>query len=428
MMQMATGGNQQLPQFNHNGHIVTPGIHPEGESGRRGFSPLRFLRITFRGSSKFGYILNILWPFVPAAIALRFARGDLHLLIFIINYIAMVPAANTVAFSAQEFSRKLPKVLGVLVETSLGSVIELILFIVLVVGDNAKHNILIIKAAILGSILANLLLCLGVCFLIGGLTHEQQDFDPAVSEIGTGMMLVAGTALIIPAAYYNSLLDRLPRAELEFRALRLSRGLAVILIFCYFVFVFFQLQSHHSLYSELLAVDEKRHEDRHKDLRKEKLTLTESIIALLISLACVSLIAIALVHEITFLVIERGVPDAFVGLILIPIVEKAAEHITAVDEMYDNQPNYALSHVLGSSIQTALLNTPIIVILGWILGKAVDINFAPFDSIILILAILGVGNFLRDGKSTYMEGVMCVSLYFAFALSAWNVPNPEGFA
>jgi Ca2+:H+ antiporter len=50
---------------------------------------------------------------------------------------------------------------------------------------------------------------------------------------------------------------------------------------------------------------------------------------------------------------------------LVPLVEKAAEHITAIDEAWDNQMNFALSHILGASIQTALLNTPLAVIVGW---------------------------------------------------------------
>jgi calcium/proton exchanger cax len=53
------------------------------------------------------------------------------------------------------------------------------------------------------------------------------------------------------------------------------------------------------------------------------------------------------------------------GLILVPLVEKAAEHITAIDEAWDDQMNFALSHILGASIQTALLNTPLAVIVGW---------------------------------------------------------------
>ena len=91
------------------------------------------------------------------------------------------------------------------------------------------------------------------------------------------------------------------------------------------------------------------------------------------------------------------------GLILVPLVEKAAEHLTALDEAWDDQMNFALSHVLGASIQTALFNAPIVVLVSWGLGFRMDFNFHVFDSVVLILAILVVGNFLRDGKSNYLE-------------------------
>jgi Ca2+:H+ antiporter len=87
-----------------------------------------------------------------------------------------------------------------------------------------------------------------------------------------------------------------------------------------------------------------------------------------VSIALVTLLAIGLVEHIPAIV-ERGVSDAFVGLILVPLVEKAAEHLTAVDEAWDNQMNLALSHVLGATIQTALFNAPLVVIVGWGLGK-----------------------------------------------------------
>jgi len=115
------------------------------------------------------------------------------------------------------------------------------------------------------------------------------------------------------------------------------------------------------------------------------------------------------------------------GLILVPVVEKFSEHITAMDEAYDNQMNFALSHVLGASIQTALLNTPLVVLVGWGLGKDMSLNFEMFDAIVLILAIIVVGNFLRDEKSDYLEGALSVFVYVLIAVSAWYYPDaPPG--
>ena len=114
---------------------------------------------------------------------------------------------------------------------------------------------------------------------------------------------------------------------------------------------------------------------------------------------------------------------SFVGLIMVPLIEKAAEHITAVDEAWDGHINFALSHVLGASVQTALLNTPLIVLVGWGLNVKMELNFEIFDSAVLILAIIVVGNFLRDGKSNYLEGLLCILVYVIIAISAFYYPN-----
>jgi len=181
--------SQVLPvhRVNHNGHRITKGIKPEGESGRKGIHPLHFIKICWSSTSHASRIVNLLWPVVPAALAVRYARKDLHLTIFILNYIAMVPCANLIGFAGQELARKLPKVFGVLLETTLGSIVEIILFMVLL----SKNKYSVIQAAILGSILATLLLCLGMCFFVGGIKRNEQNFHEAVSEVGNGLLLTA---------------------------------------------------------------------------------------------------------------------------------------------------------------------------------------------------------------------------------------------
>lgn len=108
----ANGHQHHHPRYNHNGHKVTKGIHPDGESGRRGVHPHHFLRISARSTSKISMIVNVLWPFVPVAIAVRYTHPEAHEWIFALNYIAMVPTANLIGFAGQELARKLPKVFG----------------------------------------------------------------------------------------------------------------------------------------------------------------------------------------------------------------------------------------------------------------------------------------------------------------------------
>jgi Ca2+:H+ antiporter len=127
------------------------------------------------------------------------------------------------------------------------------------------------------------------------------------------------------------------------------------------------------------------------------------------AITLVTIIAINLVEQISFIVRERGVSDSFVGLILVPVVEKFAEHLGAIDEAWDNQMNMALAHVLGATIQTSLFNGPLVVLVGWVINKRMDLNFDLFNIIVLILGILVVGNFL---------------VYVNIAVAAYFYPNP----
>ncbi|KAE9965787.1 hypothetical protein EG328_009396 [Venturia inaequalis] len=404
----------------HHGKKVTKGVKASGESGRRGVHPIHFLRICFRSSCTLSKFVNILWPFVPAAFALRYARPDEELWIFILSYIGMIPSANLLGFAGQEMGRKLPHVFGALLETTFGSVVEIILFMVLISrGDNFVP---VIKAAILGSILANLLLCLGFCFFAGGLRRDEQEFHEAVSEVGSNLMLVAGMGLIVPATFSTALTSE---EDVTNKVLKISRATSIILLVAYGCFVFFQMRSHHGLYTEVLEADEEKDADKHRDSYKAKLTTTECVLAIAFAITMVTFMAIFLIDKIEYIVNEHHIKDAFVGLILIPVVEKAAEHITAIDEAWDDQMNFALSHVLGASIQTALFNTPLVVIVSWGLGHKLDLNFEIFDAVVLILAILVVGNFLRDGKSNYLEGILCVLVYMIIAISSFYYPDPR---
>ncbi|CAK7227193.1 hypothetical protein SBRCBS47491_006486 [Sporothrix bragantina] len=414
-------------------------LRSEGDSGRAGFHPTHFFRIAFRSSSRVSMAVNILWPFVPAAIACRYALDDSptnNLISFILAYIAMVPCANLIGFAGQELSRKVPHVVGVLTETIVASIVEIVLFIVLL----TRGLYVVIQAAILGSVLATMLLCLGMCFFVGGLRRTEQEFSETVSEAGNGLLLTAGFGLAVPTLFQHALSGTgIDDADLTSRTVNVSRVTAILLIVAYLVFIYFQARTHNSIYDEIFEGEERRAAayaaedtlehvqhgelDYHVDVEREKLTMTECLISLSVAVTLVSMIALALVEEIESIVNERGVSDAFMGLILVPLVEKAAEHLTAINEAWDNQMNFALAHVLGSTLQTAMFNGPLAVIVGWGLHRPMGLDFEMFDMGVLILAIITVGNFLRDQKSNYLEGLLCVIVYVAIAVAAYNYPE-----
>ena len=240
------------------------------------------------------------------------------------------------------------------------------------ISQNVGNSLIpVIKSAILGSILANLLLCLGLCFFVGGLKRDKQVFEGTISEVGNGLLLTAGFGLTIPCAFSLAVTNNsnVSSAELDGLVLQISRSTAVILLIAFITYVWFQMRTHHGIFKTILEEDEERDADRQDDLKKLKLTFTECIIALLIAITLVSMHAIFLVQEIEIIVDDTAISDMFMGLILVPFVEKFAEHLTAIDEAWDNSMNFALAHVLGSTLQTALLNSSLVVIVGWGLGQ-----------------------------------------------------------
>jgi Ca2+:H+ antiporter len=141
----------------------------------------------------------------------------------------MVPTANLVGFAGQELARKVPKVVGLILELTLASVVEVILIMVLL----RKNEIVVIQAAILGSILANILLCLGACFFASGIRREITHFDEHVSESSNGLLLVAGLGLLVPSAFYTALKGVLDNDTLQSRVLTISRVTSVCLLVAY---------------------------------------------------------------------------------------------------------------------------------------------------------------------------------------------------
>lgn len=158
------------------------------------------------------------------------------------------------------------------------------------------------------------------------------------------MLIIESVGLVLPTVYYNALNGRTDLTilggenEILDEMLKISRATAIILLAAYLVYTFFQMKSHDNLFAEIYEADELRDKDRHEELAKPKLTLTEAIIALVISLACVSMIAVFLVLEIPYMVEERHISDAFLGLILIPVVEKFAGKVSSSTIIIDCHP------------------------------------------------------------------------------------------
>jgi Ca2+:H+ antiporter len=142
---------------------------------------------------------------------------------------------------------------------------------------------------------------------MGGLRRIEQEFHEGISEVGSNLMLVAGMGLVVPAVFFTSLQNS--QLNVDEQVLQISRATAVILLIAYVVYILFQTRSHAGMYDELLAGEESKHHLAPGQFGT-KLTMTESVIAIVVSLTIVCFMAVFLVEKIDFLVHQKGVKDA----------------------------------------------------------------------------------------------------------------------
>jgi Ca2+:H+ antiporter len=160
----------------------------------------------------------------------------------------------------------------------------------------------------------------------------------------------------------------------------------------------------------------------------EPLSRTSAILLLLVVTALVAVCAEFLVDSIDYLVQETGVSQAFIGLIILPIVGNAAEHVTAVTVASKNKMDLAIGVALGSSIQIAIFVTPLIVLLGWCLNRDMSLYFSLFETISLFASTFIVNYLMIDGRSNYLEGALLIAAYVIIALAAFFYPSCENLS
>ena len=142
---------------------------------------------------------------------------------------------------------------------------------------------------------------------------------------------------------------------------------------------------------------------------------TSAVVMLLLSTALVALCAEFLVDAIPAMTASSSVSQAFIGLIILPIVGNAAEHVTAVTVAAKNKMDLAINVAVGSSIQISLFVTPLVVLIGWILGKPMSLYFNLFETISLFVTAFVVNFLVLDGRSNYLEGSLLIAAYVIIA-------------
>lgn len=298
--------------------------------------------------------------------------------------------------------------------------------------------------------LSNLLLVLGMCFFFGGLRRQEQFFNQTIAQTAASLLALAIGSVIIPTCFDKFSTDEndLPKVA------AISRGTAVILLVVYGGYLWFQLKTHaddfnkesqkvakrpkkNALPDGALAkglakvggigaaqgrapvadrppndelIQSTAYEDMDEEAEEPQLHIAVAWGTLAGATAIIGICAEFMVDGIDS--ITGAVSEEFVGLILLPIVGNAAEHATAVTVAVKDKMDLAIGVAVGSSMQIALLVLPLIVVVGWIMGKeAMTLSFDGFQVAVLFVAVLLVNYIIGDGKSHWMEGMLLCCLY-----------------
>jgi Ca2+:H+ antiporter len=273
----------------------------------------------------------------------------------------------------------------------------------------------VVKASIVGSIMGNILLVLGAAMLVGGIGREKQVFNATAAHAQSGMLLLALTALILPAVFQLVHGGGLPavgedRVDFGSDLEKLSFGVALILMASYAAGLWFSLKTHRKVFNPFEGHDEEEHEGGHWSIKK-------ALVLLGISAVLVGLMSEVLVGSISEASEEIGLSEFFVGVFIVAIVGNAAEHWVAVLVAKKDKMDLAVSIAVGSSAQIALFVAPVLVLLSFVIGpNPMALVFNGYELGGLLFAVLIANLITQDGESNWFEGVQLLALYAVLGL------------
>lgn len=339
---------------------------------------------------------------VPVSIAAEFLHwGDGA--VFVTSAIAIIPLAIWLSTATEELSITLGPSIGALLNAVFGNATELIIALVALKAGLVE----IVKASITGTVMANLLLALGLSMLVGGIGRKEQTFQPVVARVNGSAMTLAVLAILIPSL---SVLSGGHTAE---STQGFSVFVAWVLLAVYGLTLLFSLRTHRSLYEVAEAdLDLEPGEAAAGGHRPPLLPWLAVLVGATAVLAYESELFVGVVETVTE---GLGLTALFTGVVLLPLLGGTAEYLTAVTMARKNKMDLSVSVSLGSTLLVALLVVPVLVLVGPLLGHPLDLSFDVFELVTVITAVV-VSNLVSvDGRSDWLEGVLLLAAYLILA-------------
>ncbi|MGH2985958.1 MAG: calcium/proton exchanger [Solirubrobacterales bacterium] len=351
----------------------------------------------------------LLTPFIAAAVGLELAHAS-PTLVFACAALGIIPTAALMGLATEELAARSGPGIGGFLNVTFGNAAELIIAIFLLAEGLQE----VVKASIVGSILGNLLLVLGLSMVVGGIGRARQRFNRTAANAQATMLFLAVAALIMPAIYAHVAGGGLPAVDSELVDFgsdleELSIGVAVILGISYLAGLVFSLRTHRDVFNPPYA--EQEHEGFGWSVRR-------SIAMLAIAGAAVALVSEVLVGSISEASESIGLSEFFVGIIIVAVVGNAAEHWVAVLVARKDKMDLAVNIAVGSAAQIALFVAPILVLLSFAIGpEPMALVFNGFELGAVLVAVLIAAYVTQEGESNWFEGVQLLAVYAVLALA-----------
>ncbi|MEP7285264.1 MAG: calcium/proton exchanger [Chloroflexota bacterium] len=351
--------------------------------------------------------LNLLLIFIPITILARLLNwGDV--IVFAGSALAIVPLSSLIGEATETLAVKLGQRLGGLINATLGNAAELIITIfALRLGLTD-----LVKASIVGSILGNLLLVMGMSFVVGGLKNGLQIFERRTASMNSTMVILAFLVLAIPSGFDSALLSS---GDASSRELFFSEGIAIIMITLYALSMLYAFRDPQA---RLLGEPE----EVEATEGSEPVNLRGAIIMLVLATIGIVLMSESLVGTVEPVAHSIGLSEFFVGIIIVPLIGNVAEHVVALQVAYHNRMDLSLGISLGSSLQIALFVAPVLVFVSLLFPQKLLLVFNPYELLALATASIVAALVAQDGESNWMEGVQLLALYFVLALAFFLLP------
>lgn len=343
--------------------------------------------------------LTVLLVFIPAAIVAELMHAS-PLVIFALSAIAIIPLSGILGHATEELAGHTGSTLGGLINATLGNFAELVIAALALQAGLID----LVKASITGSILGNLLLVLGAAQFAGGLKYKTQKINPNLAGMSSTLLVVAVLGLVMPAVFHAVHPDPLRKATAA-----MSVGVACFLILGYVLSLVYSMGTHKAVFCE--GGDVSSHES------PPTWSLKKAVIVLVATAATIGVLSEFLVGSTEEAVKALGLSQIFVGLILIPIIGNAAEHSSAVMMALKNRMDLAVSISVGSAIQVSLLIGPLLVLLGLVFGKPMDLAFTVMEVASVAVAVGIASSVMQDSESNWLEGAFLLIAYAVIGIA-----------